>query len=185
MAKAVADMEENAQLFRQDVERFEPRAGAALQACRDAQDRAREAREYARQCHAEHERIKGKTSAAEETEALVRADAAEETAFHAEKAAAQAEDGLRAADEALAEAREGLTGAEQLLDRQRQQAARPAGTAPISDATIRANAAFMQCAEVWDQLAKQDRSRVHSAGWPRDLMSPREIGAMFQGGAAA
>jgi len=179
-ARAVADAEENARLFREDVDVLEPEAVAALQACRGAQDRAREAREYARQCRADHERIKGSGRAAgetvaEETDALIRADAAEETAYHAEQAAGQAEAELRTADEELAEAREGLTGAEQMLDRVRQQAALPAGAAPITDTTIRACTWFMPRDEIWDQLTEKDRFRVRQAGGPRDMISDAEF----------
>ena len=171
---------------------LEPEAAAALHACRGAQDRAREAREYARQCRADHERIKdagpgaGGTAAAE-TDALIRADAAEETAYHAEQAAGQAEAELRTADDELTKAREGLAGAEQMLDRVRQQAAVPAGTAPVSDVTMKACAGFMQSDEVWDQLAEKDRFRVRQAGEPRDMMSDAEfrmtLRQVFGGGA--
>jgi hypothetical protein len=178
--RAVADAEENARLFREDIETLEPEAAGALKACRDAQDRARGAREYARRCRADHERVQGKGTAAEETEALIRADAAEETAYHAEQAAARAEAELRTADEGLAEAREGLTGAEQMLDRVRQQAAIPAAAAPISDATIRACAWLMQRDEIWDQLSDRDRFRVRHAGEPRDMMSEQTLELMLR-----
>lgn len=186
-ARAVADAEENTRLFAEDVGVLGPEAAAALQACRGAQDRAREAREYARQCRAEHERVRGKGTAAEETEALVRADAAEETAYQAEQAAAGAEAELRTADEELAEAREGLSGAEQMLDRVRQQAVVTAGTAPISDVTMKACAAFMQGDEIWDQLTEKDRFRARQAGQPRDMISEAEwqmtLRQMLGGGA--
>jgi hypothetical protein len=56
----------------------------------------------------------------------------------------------------------------------------PAGPAPISDATIRACAAYMQSDEVWDTLERADRSRVQRLVRPRDLMGDEEFRAMMR-----
>ena len=97
---------------------------------------------------------------------------------------------LTAADQSLAEAREGLDAAERHLDKVRAAVGSPAGAAPISDVTIRANASLMQRDEVWGTLSRADRQRVQHAGEPRDLMSVQEWRAMMSeplaiGGGAA
>jgi hypothetical protein len=177
---------EEVRLFGEDVETLEPEAEAALTVHRTAEDHLREASEYARQNRAAYELIRGKGPAAAETEALRGADAADETVFQAEKAVAQAEAELREADQALAEVREGLAGAEKKLDEARQQAAVPAGTAPVSDVTMRACAGYMQCDAVWNDLSERDRFRVRQAAEPRDMMSEAEfqlaLRQMFAGG---
>jgi hypothetical protein len=181
VASAVAAAESDVAAWREDVETGEPAAAEALATARAAEDRARRARDYAREQRAELERVEGKSSVEEETDARVRADSASETARHAAEEAEAAAEASRQADRYLAEAREGLAGAERELEEAKQRAAVPAGTAPISDVTVRACAAYMQCDEVWDQLAKQDRDRVRLAGRPRDLMSDREFWAMMRG----
>ena len=85
---------------------------------------------------------------------------------------------LTVADQSLAEAREGLAGAERELDRLRKAAEIPAGTAPISDVTVRCNGSYMQSDEVWDTLSLQDKQRVQRLAEPRDIMSAREFWAM-------
>lgn len=180
VAAAVAEAEENAGFYRGDLATFEPAAGAALTAAREAEDRARETAEYARTQRLEYERVVGKASAREETDALLRADAADETAHQAAGLAAQAAEESRKADAALAETREGLAGAERMLDKARKRAQVPAGDAPISDVTVRACTAYMQVDEVWDQLAERDRRRVQRAGEPRPMMSDREWNAMMR-----
>ena len=65
-----------------------------------------------------------------------------------------------------------------------------AGTAALSDVTIRANAAYMQSDEVWDTLSRQDKQRVQRLAEPRDIMSVQEWQAMMRevlevGGGAA
>src|SRR5438034_439918 len=82
---AVAVVADEVRLWRLDIEDAEPVAAEALAGFRAAEDRAREAREYARQQVGAYERIKGKGSAEEETEARIRADAAAETAANAVK----------------------------------------------------------------------------------------------------
>jgi hypothetical protein len=47
--------------------------------------------------------------------------------------------------------------------------------------TVRANAAFMQSDEIWDQLTDADRFRVRDAGQPRDMMSGEQWQAMVRG----
>jgi len=186
MAAAVEQWAEEVRLFGEDLEILEPEAEAALKAHRAAEDHLREAGEYARQKRAAYEFVKGKGPADKETEALRDADAADETAWQAEQVVAQAEAALRAADGDLAEARDGLATAERTLDEARQQAGVRAGTAPVSDVTMRACSAFMQYPEVWDQLSDNERVRVRQAGEPRDMMSEVEfqltLRRMFAGG---
>ena len=177
-------------LWREDLEMLEPEAAEALAGFRAAEDRAREARQYARQQILEYERVKGKGSAKEETDALVRADTADTVAADAEKAMEGKQAELTAADQALGEAREGLATAERHLDKVRAAAGSPAGAAPISDATIRANASYMQGDEVWDTLSGPDKDRVRQAARPRDRMSVQEWRSMMSealkiGGGAA
>lgn len=171
---------EEVRLFGGDIADLEPRAGAALAAARSAEDRSREAGEYARAQRVEYERVRGKVSAGEETDASLRADAADETAHHAGQAAAAAGEESRQADGALAEAREGLAEAERALEQARRLAAVPAGAAPISDATMRANSAYMQSDEVWAGLPDRERFRVRQAGEPRDMMSGQQYQQMVR-----
>jgi hypothetical protein len=189
VSSALAVAEDEVRLWHLDLEELEPEAAEALAGFRGAEDRAREAREYARQQLVAYERIKGKCPAAEETEALIRADTADQVALDAAKVMEGKQAELTVADEALAEAREGLAAAERELERARKATEIPAGTAPISDMTIRANASHMQADEVWDTLSRQDKSRVQRLAEPRDLMSAQEWRAMMSeplaiGGAA-
>jgi hypothetical protein len=137
---AVAMAEDEVRLWRLDIEDAEPEAAKALTAFRVAEDRARETREYARRQRAAYERIKGKCTAQEETDALILADSSDSVAADAGEVMGQLQAELTTADQVLAEAREGLAAAERELDRARKAAGIPAGPAPISDATIRANA---------------------------------------------
>jgi hypothetical protein len=134
---AVAAAEDDLRLWREDLETLEPEAAEALAGFRAAEDRARETREHARQQLAEYERVKGKGSAKEETDALILADTADTVAADAERVMEGKQAELTAADGLLAEAREGLATAERHLDKIRAAAEIPAGTAPISDVTIR------------------------------------------------
>ena len=173
---------EEVRLFGVDIAELEPEAAGALKAAREAEDRAREAGEYARTRRLEYERVKGESnvSAQDETDALLRADAAEETAHQRREAAAGAAEVSRKADEALAESREGLAQAERELERTRARAKVPGGAAPISDVTVRACTSYMQRDEVWDQLSDRDKFRVRQAGQPRDMMSGAQFWAEFR-----
>jgi hypothetical protein len=181
VTSTVAAAEEDLRLWHADIEELEPDAAAALAAFRAAEDRAREAREYARQQLGAYELGKGKSSPAEETEALIRADTADQVASDAAKVMEGRQAELLEADRSLAKAaREGLAGAERQLDKARKAAEIPAGTAPISNVTIRANSAFMQADEIWNALGRDVRFRVQRAGEPRDLMSTQEWQAMMR-----
>ena len=85
VTEAVATAEDNAGHWRQDVERLEPQAETALAAFRAAEDRARKARENARQKFAAYEAGKGKVPVEEETDALFLADKADQVAGDAEQ----------------------------------------------------------------------------------------------------
>ena len=87
-------------------------------------------------------------------------------------AARQAEQAQADAD--LAEAREGLAAAEPELERVRKVAQIPAGAAPISDTTIRANACFLQSDEVWATLDRDVRFRVRYLAEPRGVLTDQE-----------
>jgi len=176
---AVALAEDDVRLWRLEAEEMEPAAAEALAGFRAVEDRAREARGYARQQLTAYERIKGKCPAAEETEALIRSDTADQVATDAERVMEQKQAELAEADRLLAEAREGLAEAERELGKAREAAEVPAGAAPISDITIRSNAGYMQRDEVWDTLSRADKQRVQRAGEPRDLMSAQEWRAMM------
>jgi hypothetical protein len=177
---AVAAAEEDVRLWRLDIEELEPEAAEALAGFRAAEDRARTSREFARQQLAAYELIKGKGSPAEETEALIRADTADQVAIDAAKVMEGKQAELAATDQSLAESREGLATAERQPDKARKAAEIPAGAAPISDVTIRANASWMQADEVWDSLSRSDRHRVQRLAQPRDLMSHQEFQAMLR-----
>ncbi len=62
----------------------------------------------------------------------------------------------------------------------RKAAQVPAGAAPVSDVTVRFNAAYMQTDEVWNQLTDRDRFRVRQAGEPRDMMSEEQYREMIR-----
>ena len=179
-ASAVAMAEDEVRLWRLDIEGAEPEAAMVLAGFRAAEDRARGAREYARQQLDAYERVKGKGSPVEETEALIRSDTADSMASDAAKVMEGRRAELAEADKSLAEAREGLAGAERQLDKARKAAEVPAGAASISDVTIRSNASYMQCGEVWDTLSRADKQRVQLAAEPRDLMSAREFTAAMR-----
>jgi hypothetical protein len=174
---AVAGAEENARLFRGDIEVLEPDAAEALEASRAAEDRARDAREYARRQEAEAGRIRETGTAEEATDAQVRADTADGIAAEREAEAAKAREHLDGLERDLREAREGLEHAEHAVRAARKAAGVPAGTAPVSDATIRFNCAFMQADEVWNELTDRDKFRVRDAGEPRPMRDPREFWA--------
>jgi hypothetical protein len=115
MSAAVAAAEDEVGLWREDVETLGPEAGEALAAFRAAEDRARDARDYALQQGAEAERIKDSGSAREVTDARVRADTADGVAADREADAVRAKAELDGFDKDLREAREGLEGAERSL----------------------------------------------------------------------
>jgi hypothetical protein len=190
VTEAVATAEDEVRLWHLDLEELEPEAAEALAGFRAAEDRARVAREFARQQLEAYELIKGKGSPAEETEALIRADTADQVAINAAKVMEGKQAELAAADQSLAESREGLAAAERELDRVKKAAGIPAGAAPISDVTIRANAAYMQADEIWDTLSNADKQRVRNLAEPRGMLSDREFWAMTRqvlaiGGSAA
>jgi hypothetical protein len=174
VTSAVAVAADEVRLWRLDIEDAEPEAAATLAAFRAAEDRARDAQGWARLKRAEYERAKGKCTAQEETDALIVADTAETVAFDAAKVMEEKQAELAGADQALAEAREGLAAAERELDRAGKAAEDPAGAAPVSDVTIRANAYYMQADEVWEGLSRTDKQRVQRLAEPREVMSPRE-----------
>ena len=175
----MAGAEDKARLWREDTGVREPEAAEALAAFRAAEDRGLEAVKFATQKRAEYERVRGRTSPEEETDAAIRADAADNVAADAAEVTERKRAELAEADQGLAGAREGLAAAERALDRARKAAKVPAGTARISDVTIRACAAYMQADEVWGTLGEPDRQRVRLAVQPRDMMSGREFLAMI------
>jgi len=118
-----------------------------------------------------------KARSREETDLLVRADTADTVAAEPAEVMALKQVEVTDADASLAETREGLAAAERELERTRKAAEVPAGQAPISDATIRANASHMQADEVWETLSRADKQRVQRWGEPRALMSEQEFRA--------
>lgn len=177
---AVAAAENEVRLFGEDIEVLEPETAEALEASRAAEDRARDAREYHRTQEAEAAAITDSGSAQEVTDARVRADTADGVAAEREADAAKARTALEGLEKDLREAREGLEGAEGVLRAARKAAEVPAGTAPVSDVTVRFNSAYMQSDEVWGQLAERDRFRVRQAGEPRNMMSDEEFRATMR-----
>lgn len=175
LTAAVAAEEEELRLWRVDLAELEPEAAAALAAFRAADDRAREAREFARLQRGAYERTAGKGSAQEETEALIRADTADTVAADADRIMQQKQAELTDSDRGLAEAREGLAASELRLDKVRKAAEVPAGTAAISDTTMRACAAFMQRDEIWDTLTGSEKRRLNHLAEPRAVFSMGEL----------
>ena len=173
---AVAKAENEVRLFGEDIEVLEPEAAEALEAARAAEDRARDAREYHRTQEAAAEAIKDSGSAQEVTDARVRADTADGVAAEREADAVKARTLVEGLEKDLLEAREGLEGAERVLRAARKAAEVPAGKAPISDATVRFNSAFMQADEIWNGLTERDKFRVRDAGEPRNM---RELGEFW------
>jgi hypothetical protein len=179
---AVAARAENElRLWREDVATLEPAAAEALAAFRAAEGRARDAVKFAAGRRAEYERIRGKGSPEEEAGAAVHADAADNVASDAAKVVEEKRAVMDVADQDLAEAREGRAEAERVLEQARKAAGVPAGTAPVSDVTVRACAAYMQADVVWNTLSDADRQRVRMAARPRDVMSNEEALAMIWG----
>lgn len=174
---AVKAAESEVQLWRGDLEAVEEDAAEKLAALRALEDKARAAAEYARLQREAFERVKGlaETPPEEETELSLRSSAADETAFNARKAADEAGAESQGADRDLAEAREALTSAERQLESARKAAGVPAGTARISDVTMKACAGYLMTDEAWDSLSPQDRQRVHFLAQPRDVVSVAEF----------
>ena len=180
VSAAVAAAEDDVRLWRLDVEELEPQAEAVLAAFRAAEDRARETREYARQLRVAYEAVKGKGSAREETGALIEADSADTVAADAAEVLALRQGELAAVDASLAESREGLAASERGLEKVRKAAEVPAGAAPISDTTLRANASYLQADEVWVTLGRDDRFRLHYLAEPRSVLTEQEWRAQMR-----
>lgn len=110
---AVKAAEKLVEVQRLNLDALEGYAGERLAAFRAAQDKARAAAEYARQQREAYDRARGDagTGAEEETGLLIAADAADETAFQAGKAAQEREAESQEADRDLAEVRDWLAGA--------------------------------------------------------------------------
>jgi hypothetical protein len=180
--KAVAAAEENAALWRLDVETLEEETGTARSAARAADDRARDAREYARKREAEAVKAAEDGTAEEATSARVLADTADGIAAAREADAAKAREELEGLEQNLRESRENLEAGEHRVRAARKAAGTPAGEAPISGTTITMNVAFMQCDEVWGELSRADRFRVQQAGQPRPMMSTSEFWAQQRAG---
>jgi hypothetical protein len=184
-AAALKTAQDEVRLWGEDVAELEPDAVSALAAFRLAEDQAREAAEYARAQRVAYERFRderrpGEWSAEGEVRLMILADSADSTSADAEEKRVQRLAELDQADKALAEARDGLATAERQLEAARKAAARPAGQAPISDATIRSNAAYLQRNEIWDSLDRTDKARVQHLAAARNLMSDQEWHAMMR-----
>lgn len=177
---AVNYAENEVRLWREDVGELEPEAEAALAAFRDAEDRHRSAAEFNRQQRVAYESAKGKVSAAEETDLLIRADTADTVAADAAEVMTLKQAERATADASLAEAREGLAAAVAELERARKAAEVPAGPAPLSDVTIRANASYLQNDDVWSSLSRDDRFRLHYLAEPRGVMTEQEFRAQMR-----
>ena len=99
---------------------------------------------------------------------------------------------LAEADASLAEAREGLvTAGQRDLERVKKAAGRPAGKAPLTETTIRANASYLQADDVWATLDRDVRYQLHRLAQPRPPLSDqeyfaqmREVYAAMNGGGA-
>ena len=176
MTRLVKAAETEVRLRRIDREALEEYAAEKLAAYRALADKSRAADEYARLQLVAYEKVKGlaETAPEEETGLSLRSSAAEETAFNARKAAGLAQAESAEADRDLAEVRGQLTEAERQLDAARKAAQAPAGTAPISDVTIKACASFLMTDEVWGALSLRDRQRVHFLAEPRAVSSLAE-----------
>jgi hypothetical protein len=175
VSKAVAAAEDDLRLWHQDVEELEPVAEAALAAFRAAEDRHRLAAEDARLDRVAYENAKGKVSPKEERDLLICADTADSVAADAAEVMAARQAELAEADADLAEAREGLAAAGPELERVRRVAQIPAGPAPITDTTIRANASYLQADEVWATLDRDARFRLHYLAEPRGVLTDQEF----------
>jgi len=177
---AVARAEKAVSVWCLDVGEVEPDTAAARDAARAAEDRARDAREYARTQQAEAERIRESGTAADATDATVRADTADGVASEREAAAVTAREHLEGLEKDLQEARDALEAAERDLRAARKAAEVTAGEAPYSETTLQFCSAFMQTSEVWDGLSDRDKRRVRDAGEPRDMLSPQESQAWMR-----
>jgi hypothetical protein len=104
---------------------LEPAAVQALADSRAAEDRARDAREYARAQPENYGKIGGARTAEQVTEALIRADSADQVAADAEEAADKARRVSRDADDTIAELRDDLAEAERDLAAARKNAETP------------------------------------------------------------
>ena len=136
---------------------------------------------------AAYELVKGKGSAAEEAEAWIRADAADETSVNAAEVMAQKQAGLVAADQALAEARDGLAEAERQLERARArlsrqmaQDRRPRREEQVSRALEAAAAAIKSARpvtyqDVLDAARPMTRPPVTTAAAPVRREDPRQV----------
>jgi hypothetical protein len=171
---AVTEAEENLHLWREEIAEQEPRAEAALAAFRAAEDRHRQAAEFARTARVTYESGKGKVSPAEETDLLIRADTADQVSVDAAEVMTARQADLADVDASLAEAREGLAAGEPQLDKARSAAEVPAGQAPVSDTTIRACSTYMQADELWNTLSRQDKVRVVRLAEPRPALTMHE-----------
>lgn len=182
VTRAVKAAEGELRLRRIDLEAVEEDAAEKLAAFRALEDKARAAAEYARQQREAFERVKGlaETSPEEETGLSLRSAAADETEFNARRAADEAEAESQEADRDLAEVREALTSAERQLGAARKAAEVPAGTAPVSDVTMKACAGWLMTDEAWDALSVRDRQRVHFLAEPRPVFSDTEFRAMLR-----
>lgn len=176
VTRAVKAAEGEVQLRRMDLEALEEHAAEKLAAFRALEDKSRAVGEYARLQLAAYEKVRGlaETPPEEETELSLRSSAAEETAFNARTAAGQAEAESGEADRDLAEVREQLTAAERKLDMARKAARVPAGPAPLTDTTIRANASYLQADEVWATLDRDVRFRLRYLAEPRGVLTDQE-----------
>jgi hypothetical protein len=149
--------------WQEDLAGAEPEAADALARSRAAEDRARAALEHARNAEEAYRKIRSTGTPGEITEALTKAQNALKVAEDEDQAADDARRELDKADIYLAEVRAGLASAEIALQVAGKAAQAPAGTAPYSDATIKANACYMQQDEIWPGLSDADRWRVHAA----------------------
>jgi hypothetical protein len=182
---AVAAAESDLPEWQKSVTGLEAERDEAVAAFRAAEDRWREAVKFADGKRREYERVKGEGTVQEEYDATIAADTADGVAADAAEVMEQKRAEMAVADENLAEEREGLARPERTLDTARKEAAIPAGTAPVSDLTINADAAYMQSDEVWDTLTETDRRRVRRAVEPRNMMTGEEFWTMLRQGSAA
>jgi hypothetical protein len=158
---------------REEVDRLGPLSEAAKAAARKAEDRAQAAAEESRQAFDKHGLLMLSGSPSEVTDALVKAQAARETAVSFRKQADAAEAKRADLERKLIQGRKDHARAVQELA---EINANPPveDEARISDETIKANFAFMQTDEVWEKLSDRDKHRVHDAARPRGFWTKQE-----------
>jgi hypothetical protein len=160
---AVSLAREDLANWREDEAQVKAEADQALAAARLAEDRAVAAAEFARDAQMAYLEIKDTGSPGEVTDKLTVAQNAAGIARDRARAAEAAAKSRENTSALLVTSRGQLARAKGRMAKAQEAAKAPAGTAPVSDATIAANFPYMQRDEVWDALSRADRKRVEAA----------------------